>query len=121
MEKITAIDNYYLPAGDLQASRHFYEHILGLPLKFEFPQKGLLAFHVGEDEPAIILKDKQFFPEAQPAILLQVTDVRKLHEQLMEAGVTFLKAPYRIQTGWAADLIDPAGNHIGITDYNTSV
>jgi predicted enzyme related to lactoylglutathione lyase len=117
MQKIKAIDNYFLPAADLNKSRHFYGDILGLEVKFDFGDKGMLAFKVGTDEPAIILKDTNRFPDAKPSLLLEVADVRETFKQLQEQGVIFTKSPYQIQTGWAADLQDPSGNIIGITDY----
>lgn len=118
MKKIRAIDNYFLPAADLNKSRHFYGEILKLEVKFDFADKGMLAYKVGDDEPAIILKDINRFPDAKPSLLLEVADVKETYKQLQEQGVVFTKAPYRIQTGWAAELQDPAGNLIGITDYN---
>jgi len=117
--QILCIDNVFLPASNLQESRHFYADTLGLPVKFDFSEKGLLAFQVGSDEAAIILKDSHRFPDARPALLLQVTDVQQLYTALAAQGVPFTKKPYRISTGRAAELQDPAGNVIGITDYNS--
>ncbi|SFD27347.1 hypothetical protein SAMN05518672_1011393 [Chitinophaga sp. CF118] len=119
MQKITAIDNYFLPAADLNESRNFYREILGLEVKFDFTDKGMLAFKVGNDEPAIILKDTKHFPDTKPSLLLKVENVKETYKQLREQGVIFTKVPYQIKTGWAAELKDPAGNIIGITDYNT--
>lgn len=118
--KILGIDNFFMPAQDLQESRRFYGELLELPLKFDFSDRGLLAFHIGNNEPAIILKDKGKFPDARPALLLQVTDVQQLYAKLAAKGIVFSKPPYRIHTGWAAELQDPSGNAIGITDYNIS-
>ncbi|WP_213086864.1 VOC family protein [Chitinophaga agrisoli] len=115
--KILCIDNFFLPAHDLQESRRFYAQTLGLNVHFDFSEKGLLAFRVGNDEAAIILKDSAKFPDAKPVVLLQVTDVQELYNNLTAQGVHFTKTPYRINTGWAAELQDPAGNVIGITDY----
>lgn len=120
MQKVLAIDNYCVPATDMKASVHFYQTILGMPKHFEFPAKGLVAFRAAEGEAAIILKDKQHFPDTQPSILLQVADVRATYKQLREEGVVFTREPFRIQTGWSAELLDPSGNHIGITDYNVT-
>lgn len=116
--KILSIDNFFLPASNLQESRRFYACILGLSVRFDFSERGLLAFRVGNDEAAIILKDSARFPDAKSALLLQVTDVRRFFSELLAKGVTFTKRPYRINTGWAAELLDPSGNVIGITDYN---
>lgn len=115
---ILCIDNFFLPANNLQESRRFYANTLGLGVHFDFSEKGLLAFQVGNDEAAIILKDSTKFPDARPAILLQVSDVQELYTILSGKGVPFTKKPYRINTGWAAELQDPAGNVIGITDYD---
>jgi len=78
----------------------------------------MIAFKVGNDEPAIILKDIAKFPDATPSLLLEVADVKTTYKQLQEQGVVFTNPPYQIKTGWAAELKDPSGNIIGITDYN---
>lgn len=116
--KILHIDNFFLPAGNLQESRRFYTDTLHLCVKFDFSERGLLAFRVGNDEAAIILKDSSRFPDAKPALLLHVTDVQQFYNELLPKGVAFTKRPYKINTGWAAELLDPSGNVIGITDYN---
>ncbi|GAA0527989.1 VOC family protein [Chitinophaga japonensis] len=117
-KQILCIDNVFLPAGNLQESRRFYADTLGLTVKFDFSERGLLAFRVGSDEAAIILKDSHRYPDARPALLLQVADVQQLYTLLAAQGVHFTKKPYRISTGWAAELQDPGGNVIGITDYH---
>jgi predicted enzyme related to lactoylglutathione lyase len=60
----------------------------------------------------------QYSIKPKPSILLKVTDVKETYRQLQKQGVIFTKVPYQIKTGWAAELQDPAGNIIGITDYN---
>lgn len=116
--KILSIDNFFLPANNLQESRRFYANTLKLAVEFDFSDRGLLAFRIGNDEAAIILKDSTRFPDAKPALLLHVTDVPRFYDDLVVKGVTFTKKPYRINTGWAAELLDPSGNVISITDYN---
>jgi len=116
--KILSIDNFFLPAHSLQESRRFYANTLELPVKFDFSERGLLAFRVGNDEAAVILKDSTKFPDAKAALLLHVTDVQQFYNELLAKGVTFTKKPYKMNTGWAAELQDPSGNVIGITDYN---
>lgn len=46
--------------------------MLGLAVKFDFSAKGMIAFTVGESEPAIILKDTARFPAAKPTIWLKL-------------------------------------------------
>lgn len=108
-------DNFFLPANDLARGREFYQDMLGLAVKFDFPAHGLLAFQVGDEEPAIILRSHT---NAKPSILFEVDDVRTAYEELKARGVAFLAEPYEIQTGLAAEFEDPFGNRLGITDYS---
>ncbi len=108
-------DNFFLPATDLVKGREFYHEVLGLPIKFDFSSHGLLAFKVGDEEPAIILRNH---PNTQPSILFEVDDVRATYAELQVKGVKFLREPYEINTGLAAEFEDPFGNRLGITDYS---
>ncbi|GAA6528236.1 MAG: VOC family protein [Prevotella sp.] len=110
-------DNYFLPADDFEEARKFYSQTLGLRVKFDFPEKGMTAYRIGKDEPAIIIKDKHKYPDARPAIWIEVEDVRKVCLEMKAKGVHFLSEPFRIPTGWAVEFDDPSGNRLGITDY----
>ena len=110
-------DNYFVPVRDMEEARRFYGDVLKLEMKFDFSQMGMIAYRVGDDEPAIILKDLKKFPDAKPAVWLEVEDVREIYLKLKDCGVKFLSEPFRIKTGWAAELDDPSGNILGITDY----
>ena len=110
-------DNFFLPVKDLSAAKNYYANILGLPVKFDFSDMGMLAFSVGEQEPAIILKDINKFSDAKPTIWFVVEDVSKEYLSLKEKGVEFLTQPFPIQTGMAVEFDDPFGNRLGITDY----
>jgi predicted enzyme related to lactoylglutathione lyase len=110
-------DNFFLPAENLEESKKFYSEILGLKLKFDFSTQGMIAFNVGNEEPAIILKDKNKFPNVKPTIWIEVDDVKEQFEKLRLKGVQFLSEPFKIRTGWAVEFTDPSGNNIGITDY----
>ncbi|MCD7973198.1 MAG: VOC family protein [Candidatus Azobacteroides sp.] len=115
--QIKNYDNFFLPAENLQESRSFYEKMLELPIKFDFSDKGMIAYKIGETEPAIILKDKGRFPDAVPTIWIEVRDVKETYRKLQENGVRFLSEPFQIKTGWAVEFTDPSGNRLGITDY----
>ncbi len=108
-------DNFFLPADDLEQGKAFYQGILGLDIKFDFAARGMVAFRVGDEEPAIILRNT---PATKPAIVFEVEDVRHTYEQLKAVGVTFLSEPYEIMTGWAVEFEDPFGNRLGMTDYS---
>jgi predicted enzyme related to lactoylglutathione lyase len=113
-------DNFFFPADDLAESKKFYTEALGLDVKFDFSQQGMVAFKVGNEEPAIILKDRSKFPQAQPAVWIEVEDVRAVYPELVKKGVKLLSEPFKIRTGWAVEFTDPSGNLLGITDYKHS-
>lgn len=109
-------DNLFLPADDFAASQRFYGETLGLPVKFTFPELGMTAYRVGDEEAAIILKDRQRYPDALPAIWITVDNIAETYAALRE-HVAFRSEPFRIRTGWAVEFTDPAGNLLGFTDY----
>ena len=41
--EIKNYDNLFLPAKDMEKSKEFYTQILGLKMKFEFEDKGMVA------------------------------------------------------------------------------
>lgn len=110
-------DNFFFPSDNFEDSKEFYSKALGLPVKFDFSDHGMIAFKVGEEEPAIIIKDSSKFPNAKPALWIEVVDVQSLYPDLKDKGVKFLTEPFRIKTGWAVEFTDPSGNLLGITDY----
>jgi len=111
-------DNFFLPTTDLNKAKEFYENVLGLSVKFDFSEKGMVAFKVGNQEPAIILKDLNKFPNTKPTIWFVVDDVKEEYNRLKEKGVKFLSEPFEIPTGLAVEFEDPFGNKLGITDYS---
>ncbi|WP_419822366.1 VOC family protein [Anoxybacterium hadale] len=110
-------DNYLLPVDDMGKARDYYENTLGLALKFDFSAKGMIAFRIGEEEPAIILKDVSRFGESKPSVWLEVENVESEYARLKAKGVAFLSEPIEIHTGLAVEFEDPFGNRFGITDY----
>ena len=116
-EPVMNYDNFFFPAENLAESRRFYQEVLGLPVKFDFSEQGMLAFRVGAEEAAIILKDRQKFPDITPTLWITVEDVRATYAALKDKNVAFLSEPFRIRTGWAVEFTDPAGNRLGFTDY----
>ena len=110
-------DNFFLPVDDLEKAKEYYQR-LGFSLKFDFSDKGMVAFKVGDQEPAIILKDIRKYSNVKPAIWFVVDDVRLEYEKLKEKNVMFLSEPFEIYTGLAVEFEDPFGNKLGITDYS---
>ncbi len=111
-------DNFFLPVDNLNSARDYYENVLGMPIKFDFSSNGMIAFKVGEQEPAIIIKDKNKFHDIKPTIWFVVEDVEREYLNMMKKGVSFLTAPFPIRTGMAVEFEDPFGNRLGITDYS---
>ncbi|HEY3398905.1 MAG TPA: VOC family protein [Armatimonadota bacterium] len=112
-------DNFFLPTEDLEAARTFYGEVLGLSVKFDFSERGMIGFGVGVAEPAVILRDIRHFPHARPTMWFVVDDAREAARHLQEAGVKLVAEPIRIPTGWAVEFDDPFGNRLGFTDYQT--
>ena len=75
----------------------------------------MLAFNVGNEEAAIILRSHA---NVKPSILFEVDDVKTAYAELQKKGVVFLSEPYEINTGLAVEFEDPFGNRLGITDYS---
>lgn len=97
--------------------QEFYEK-LGLHKKFDFSDKGMVAFSIGNEEPAIILKNISMFPEQEPIIWFEVENVLIEYDSMVKKGVEFRSEPYQIGTGLAVEFKDPFGNTLGITDYS---
>ncbi|WP_298828315.1 VOC family protein [uncultured Capnocytophaga sp.] len=110
-------DNFFLPAENFEESKRFFAEVLNLKIKFDFSDIGMIAFNVGDEEPAIILKDKKKFPNTKPTIWIEVDDVKQIYDELQGKGVSFLSPPFPIRTGWAIEFLDPSGNVLGFTDY----
>lgn len=110
-------DNFFLPVENMAEAKAFYGETLGLKLKFDFSEIGMTAYSVGDEEPAVILKDVSKFPGMKPTIWFEVEDVHAEFRRLRETGLVFLTEPFKIRTGWAAEFEDPFGNRLGITDY----
>ena len=58
----------------------------------------MVAYNIGNEEPAIILKDKNKFENLKPTIW-------------------FVSEPFKIGTGNAVEFEDPFGNRLGVTEY----
>lgn len=110
-------DNYFIPVDNMEEAKNYYENILGLKLKFDFSDIGMAAYNIGDEEVAIILKDKNKFKDLKPAIWLEVDDVYAKYEEMKKSGIKFLSEPFKIKTGNAVEFEDPFGNRFGITDY----
>lgn len=110
-------DNYFLPVDNMEEAKRYYEEILGLKKKFDFSDKGMVAYNIGNEEPAIILKDKNKFENLKPTIWFEVEDVAIFYKEMLNNGIKFLSEPFKIGTGNAVEFEDPFGNRLGVIDY----
>lgn len=90
---------------------------MGLKKKFDFSDKGMVAYNIGNEEPAIILKDKNKFENLKPTIWFEVEDVAIFYKEMLNNDIKFLSEPFKIGTGNAVEFEDPFGNRLGVTDY----
>ena len=119
-------DNYFLPVDNMEEAKRYYEDILtgckravavDIGWKFDFSDKGMVAYNIGNEEPAIILKDKNKFENLKPTIWFEVEDVAIFYKEMLNNGIKFLSEPFKIGTGNAVEFEDPFGNRLGVTDY----
>ena len=115
MNIICNYDNFFLTSDNLDTAKDFYKNKLGLDIKFDFSEKGMVAFKVGDNEPSIIMRKDI---NAKPAIWFTVENVRQAYEELKTKGVQFLSEPFEIMTGLSVEFADPFGNKPGLTDYS---
>lgn len=111
-------DNFFLPVNNLNDAKRFYNEVMEMELKFDFSSAGMVAYNVGDEEPALILKDVSKFKNTKPTIWFVVENVIAEYEKLKNKGVVFLSKPFEIRTGMSAEFEDPFGNRLGITDYS---
>ena len=130
-------DNYFLPVDNMEEAKRYYEDILtgckravavdigwagsgAMTLRHLVEQewyKGMVAYNIGNEEPAIILKDKNKFENLKPTIWFEVEDVAIFYKEMLNNGIKFLSEPFKIGTGNAVEFEDPFGNRLGVTDY----
>jgi predicted enzyme related to lactoylglutathione lyase len=118
---MNSYDNFFLPVDDLESAVKYYSETLGLSIKFDFSNKGMVAFNVGNEEPAIILKDVKMHKDVKPTIWFVVDDVMAEYTRLLAKGVNFISEPFNIGTGRSVEFEDDFGNRLGITDYSVNL
>jgi catechol 2,3-dioxygenase-like lactoylglutathione lyase family enzyme len=50
MSLILDYDNFFLPVENLEKAKEFYGNLLGLETKFDFSDKGMTAFKIGDND-----------------------------------------------------------------------
>jgi predicted enzyme related to lactoylglutathione lyase len=120
--EILGVDNVLFAVGDFARARDFYANRVGLEVKFEFAEIGIVGFRLGPEEPGLVVRvqpdlaDKAADP-ASARLWLEVADARAAGAQLIEAGLEPVGEAREINTGWVIEFADPWGNVVGLTDY----
>jgi len=117
---VLGVDNVLLEVGDLEVARSFYGGKLGLGVKFDFPEAGIIGFRLGDEEPGLVVRAAGVGPappRPSPTVWLEVADARAAAAALAAAGVAPLGEPRELRTGWLVEVADPWGNLVGLTDY----
>jgi catechol 2,3-dioxygenase-like lactoylglutathione lyase family enzyme len=109
---------------DVEASRHFYGELLGLPKKLVDFGPGFACFDLGLGQslllyPATTPPHRQAYPDATGSVpIFSVTDVAGIVEKLRGAGVELIPAAWADARGLAQC---PFGLFIGVRDPSGNV
>jgi hypothetical protein len=77
MVEVLGIDNVLLDVGNLEVARGFYGGRLGLGVKFDFPEAGVVGFRLGDEEPGLLVRAGDVAlgpPRPSPRLWLEVPD-----------------------------------------------
>ena len=123
---------HILVVSDLDASAHWYEHVLGAKLYsqyggtsavFDFNGSWLLVVTGGEpssDKPGITFRAPAQPKSVEHSFTIRVTDCQAAYETLVTRGAAFLTPPY----DWGAEIRaffrDPDGHLFEISEIPSS-
>jgi predicted enzyme related to lactoylglutathione lyase len=113
---VTGVDFATVPAQDIEASRHFYGTVLGLPPVKQWGNMPAYEFQAGNLTIAVMdptAFGQEFRPHGLP-LALQVDDVEAARAQLEAEGVQFVSEIMDSGVCHQAILLDPAGNTLAI-------
>jgi predicted enzyme related to lactoylglutathione lyase len=114
MIDVTRVDYVRVPVTDIDAAKHFYGEVLGLPRNPDSPSEDWVEYEAGNLTLAVMTPhthEYEFAALPPSTIALGVTDVAKAKATLEAAGV-------QVGEMWdsgvcnGAGLDDPAGNRI---------
>ena len=102
MSEITVLglDNVLLDVGDLEAAKGFYAGRLGLGVKFDCPDAGVVGFRLGDEEAGLVVRAGDVPPgppRPSPRLWLEVPDARAAGKALAAAATEARRIRRRIQ------------------------
>jgi predicted enzyme related to lactoylglutathione lyase len=105
------VDCYMLKVGDLNEGLDFYVNKLGHKLNWKTKTSaGILMSATGAE----LVLNTEIGPETD----LLVDDVNEAYARLLKAGAKVIRAPFEIQIGLCAVVVDPWGNELTILDLS---
>jgi predicted enzyme related to lactoylglutathione lyase len=113
---VTGVDFVTVPAQDIEASRHFYGTVLGLPPVKQWGEMPAHEFQAGNLTIAVMdptAFGQEFRAHGLP-VALQVDDVQAAREDLEAQGVTFVTETMDSGVCHQAIFVDPAGNTLSL-------
>jgi len=106
-----------LSVSNLEKSKKFYEDILGLNKKYEYPS--YVGFECGGVEIGLRPKSSVEIGKDAASIQFLVNDVDREYQELIGKGVEFTSKPHDEPWGGRqASFRDPDGNLLEITEIN---
>jgi DNA-binding CsgD family transcriptional regulator/catechol 2,3-dioxygenase-like lactoylglutathione lyase family enzyme len=116
--ELGAIGQVSRSVSDLDASKVFYEELLGLRHLYSFP--GMAFFDLGGTR--LFLTEASELPEGESVLYLRVSDIAGAYEELQGRGLVFTHAPHLIHRHedgteeWMAFFEDPDGRALAIME-----
>lgn len=108
---VKKLQNVYVSASNIEASRHFYEHVLSLTPKFADGERWV-QYDAGGVNFAICSPAE--FPEgaAGAVVVFEVPDLDARQEELAAAGIRIVASRDMGDHGRTVTVIDPSGNYL---------
>ncbi|MBB3771186.1 putative enzyme related to lactoylglutathione lyase [Angulomicrobium tetraedrale] len=108
---VKKLHNVYVGAGDMAASRQFYEQVLGLTPKFADGERWV-QYDAGGVNFAIGSSAEYPGGAAGAVAVFEVDDLDARQTELSAAGIRILAARDMGSHGRTVTLVDPSGNYL---------
>jgi catechol 2,3-dioxygenase-like lactoylglutathione lyase family enzyme len=106
------VSHMVLPVSDVQRSRDWYVDKLNFALEREL--EGVVGIKDRAGLTIFLIKSQGALAGEKITLTIQVDDVDRKHQDLVNADVTFASHPQRQFWGYGAEVLDPDGymNHL---------
>lgn len=117
---ITSIGQIHVSVSDYDRALAFYRDVLSLPLLFEVPQQKMAFFDIGGVRLYLGVPSSPEYA-ANSFLYYCVSDIEKVHSDLVAKGVAFLNTPQKVHQDdkhelWMAGFKDSEGNYAQIME-----